>query len=79
MYTELLTKGCTLTIVYTHSLLKMMLIRKLLNHLEKNKNYILQFAMKATLYVTPAKPRKCCGCATFYIYKYIIDCRRMKT
>ena len=53
MYTELLTKGCTLTIVYTHLLLKTALIRKLLNHLEKNKNYTLQFAVKATLYVTP--------------------------
>ena len=33
-------------------LLKMTLIRKRLNHLEKNKNYTLQFAMKATEYVT---------------------------
>ena len=79
MYTELLLKRCTLTIVYTHLLLKMTLIRKRLNHLEKNKNYILQFAMKATLYVTPQSRANAGGCATFYIYKYIIVCRRMKT
>ena len=71
MYTELLTKACTLTIVYTHLLLKMTLIRKLLNHLQNNKNYILQFAMKATLYVTP-QSRANAGVAPLFIYINIL-------
>ena len=79
MYTELLPKQCTLTIIYTHLLLKMTLNGKRLNHLEKNKNYTFQFAMKATLYVTPQSRANAGGCATFYIYKYIIGYRRMKT
>ena len=71
MYTELLPKQCTLTIVYTHLLLKMTLNGKLLNHLEKNKNYILQFAMKATLYVTP-QSRANAGVAPLLIYINIL-------
>ena len=71
MYTELLTKACTLTIVYTHLLLKTTLIRKRLNHLEKNKNYILQFAMKATLYVTLLS-RANAGVAPLFIYINIL-------
>ena len=71
MYTELLTKACTLTIVYTHLLLKMALIRKGLNHLENNKNYILRFAMKATLYVTP-QSRANAGVAPLFIYINIL-------
>ena len=71
MYTELLLKRCTLTIVYTHLLLKTALIRKRLNHLENNKNYILQFAMKATLYVTP-QSRANAGVAPLFIYINIL-------
>ena len=71
MYTELLPKRCTLTIVYTHLLLKMTLIRKRLNHLEKKKNYIPQFAMKATLYVTP-QSRANAGFAPLFIYINIL-------
>ena len=71
MYTELLTKACTLTIVYTHLLLKTMLIRERLNHLENNENYILQFAVKATLYVT-SQSRANVGVAPLYIYINIL-------
>ena len=71
MYTELLPKQCTLTIVYTHLLLKMALIRMRLNHLENNKNYILQFAMKATLYVT-TQSRANAGVAPLFIHINIL-------
>ena len=71
MYTELLPKACTLTIIYTRLLLKMTLNGKRLNHLEKNKNYILQFAMKATLYVTP-QSRANAGVAPLFIYINIL-------
>lgn len=75
MYTEFLPKCCTLTIIYTHLLLKMTLNGKLLNHLEKNKNYILQFAMKATLYVTP-QSRTNAWVAPLFIYINILDIGR---
>lgn len=71
MYTELLPKACTLTLIYTQLLLKMMLNGKRLNHLEKNKNYILQFAMQATKYVT-AQSRANAGVAPLFIYINIL-------
>ena len=71
MYTELLPKQCTLTIIYTRLLLKMMLNGKRLNHLEKNKNYILQFAIQATLYVT-TQSRANAGFAPLFIYINIL-------
>ena len=49
----------------------MTLNRKRLNHLEKNKNYTFQFAMKATLYVTP-QSRANAGVAPLFIYINIL-------
>ena len=71
MYTELLPKRCTLTIIYMQLLLKMMLNGKLLNHLEKNKNYILQFAIQARKYVT-TQSRANAGVAPLFIYINIL-------
>ena len=48
---------------------------KLLNHLEKNKNYILQFAIQASLYVT-AQSRANAGVALLFIYINILDIDR---
>ena len=48
-----------------------MLNGKRLNHLEKNKNYILQFAMKATKYVT-TQSRANAGVAPLLIYINIL-------
>ena len=58
-------------IIYMRLLLKMMLIRKRLNHLEKNKNYILQFAIQARKYVT-AQSRANAGVAPLFIYINIL-------
>ena len=46
-----------------------------LNHLEKNKNYILQFAIQASLYVT-AQSRANAGVALLFIHINILDIDR---
>ena len=52
-------------------LLKLILNGKLLNHLEKNKNYILKFAIQARKYVT-AQSRANAGVALLFIYNNIL-------